>query len=448
MDWFIKIHNYILETIEKESVIIYFGVGTKYHPTKNSDNSIDEHAVWGFKNNQQFPPFLQDAKQKYPFVKILLILIDPAFTYGTEPYVVKNSENFLEGSWDVCSEYGLEPNHYVSSFGIEVILINKYVKWTSYSTSMLDSNECDIELFLTILAKKISKKAFNNSLLFYHEFTGQNPTVLEDKIKKAIGKDFDGNKICIDISRGADLSCYFNLTDPTNYPIISMKNGSLVYLNPELLDENEKINILNKFIKYTRGFFTDSMSSNSNSNSIPSVTSDPENFQNNFQIFHKNDTNYLLDKPDEMLLCFQIVKSDIVTIKLVSEGIISMIRQFYTITKREFLGTKMYGVPYINKICSRFSFIDTIPVISNLELLDKINASELEQIDYSNSFDSVKMIVLEELYQIVFLVYIGVFTKYNIEIEQIEHFISELKKLPNKYDLMKSNENFVNKIIS
>ena len=69
-------YEYIRKVISEEPVVIYFGVGSNFYP---NETNLYEFEDWGFKNNQQFPPFLQDFKQKYPEIKILLILIDPAF---------------------------------------------------------------------------------------------------------------------------------------------------------------------------------------------------------------------------------------------------------------------------------------------------------------------------------------------------------------------------------
>ena len=83
-----------------------------------------------------------------------------------------------------------------------------------------------------------------NTLLFYHEFTGSNVLMLEQEVKKK-ATTFNPNKICIDITRGSDMSCYFNLSNPEFYPIISLdETNKLKYFNPDILSNNEKINII------------------------------------------------------------------------------------------------------------------------------------------------------------------------------------------------------------
>ena len=67
-------------------------------------------------------------------------------------------------------------------------------------------------------------------------------------------------------------------------------------------------------------------------------------------------------------------------------------------------------------------------------------------IEYQNSIDVIKNKVLFQLYDIVFTVYIELFNKYGFGVEMIENLIGEFKNLPNKYGLMKLNENFINSI--
>jgi hypothetical protein len=458
------LYEYISESIKREPTIIYIGVGTKFYPPKDLEDDLPD---WGLKNNQQFPPFLQDIKQKYMDVKIILILIDPAFVNGEEPYVVKTTDSFLHNSWSISSDpNNLAPNHFISGFGIEVIVLDKCISWgicPTKSNSMsetkfdskfdtkFDSESCeyDIEPFLTELARIISLPQ-HNSLLFYHEFTGSNPILLENSIKKSLSEQYNEDKICIDISRGSDLSCYFNLTDPTNYPVITIKDNVLKYSNPELLDDIEKKKILQQFKKFTNGFFTDRFFTDGFFNNEPALKSSNYNIYGDTdfsQMFSKFETNYLIDKPDEMLLCFQIIKSDLLTIKLISDGIISMIRQFYTMNNKEHFGTKMYGVPYIKTISSKYDFINAIPIIENLEFIDVINKNKHIIPDYEKVFDEKKNKVLEQLYQLVQLTYIAILTKYDVEIDIIENLIVEFKNLPNKYNLIEFNKSFINLLI-
>lgn len=462
MTEFGNLYRYIIDNItDHNPTIIYIGVGTVHtsdlNPIKSNvidSNDIDSNPInyidWENHNNQQFPQFLQDIKQKYyDNVKIILILIDPFFISEKEPYIVRMQNSFLNNSWERSNHYGLQPNHYVSTLGVEVVVINKFIRWSETST-ISTHEEYNIEPFLSDLAKTISSDKCN-SLLFYHEFTGENTILLENIVKEKIGEQFNGNKVCIDISRGADLSCYFNSTNPINYPVITIERQIIKYHNPDLLDDDKKKNILHQFKKFTKGFFDEKLSNDSGNLSTDSAYLSTDNYKDyeDIQKFSLSETNYLIFENDEKILCFQIIHSNLLTIKLISDGIISMIRQFYTMNNKECFGTKMYGVNYIKTIALKFNYLKDKKnqIIQNLELLDAINANKDDCVDYENIFKSIKNTILENLYDIVLTIYIKIFDNYGIDANLVNNLILKFKNLSNKYNITKINKDFINENI-
>ena len=234
--------EYIKNHIKNNSTIIYFGIGSMFYSNNNNDNN-----EWEYKNNQQFPPFLCDAKNKFIEINILIILIDPAFEYLISPYIVNDCKNFLYNSWTKSSTF---INLYESTLGVSVIYIKKRISWDN-----LNNDEFfNIKPLIINLCEFISNPEID-ALLFYHEFTGENVIRLEQIIKKSKinnqSIEFDNNKICIDITRCADLSCYFNLTNPENYPIITFDNNKLKYLNLTNFSNMEIKEIISKHKKFT-----------------------------------------------------------------------------------------------------------------------------------------------------------------------------------------------------
>jgi len=403
---FTNLNKFIIEFIESNSTIIYFGVGTKFYSTNKSDE-------WDFKSNQQFPPFIHDAKLKYFDKKILIILIDPAFDDNL-PYIVSSSNNFLENSWiRSCSHTNL----FESSFGISVVTLNQCINWGIYRTHEHNSSYIDIEPILMELCEFIGKPNIN-SILFYHEFTGKNVILLENSIKRFY--NYDDTKICIDITRGSDLSCYFNLTNPENYPIITIDENTnkLKYLNPSNQDIRKLTEIISKYKKY--------------------------NFDSGSGLFDRLETNYLIDKPEELILYFQIVKLDSITIELIENCLVTMIRQFYTMENKKNFGMGMWGVKYFDIIKSKFIEANFYFVEEKFKIIDDINLNSDNSKDYELIFEEIKSAILEELYNILKSIFNVLLLKYNIDEDYIGDFINRIKNLENKYEFVNYYKNFIN----
>ena len=431
--------DFIKKYIESNPTIIYFGIGSMYYSNIPNENIVGNFIDndWEYKNNQQFPPFLHDAKLKFFDKNILIILIDPGFNDDHCPYLVSGSKNFLQNSWTKSKIFS---NLYESSFGISVITIKKYIQWNDKNTNPEYYN---IKPLLTELCEFVSEPNID-SLLFYHEFTGSNVCQLEILIKKTT--NYDPNKICIDITRGADLSCYFNLTNPENYPVIKINetDTKLKYLNPCKLSILEMSTIILKYKKFSFDFSqNNSIDNNINNNSNSSPT-----------LFDQYKTNYLIDKPDELILFFQIHKLDLLNTKLVSNTIITTIRQFYTIGNYKLFGTKMWTVSSFDLLSIQIPLVDFTEVNGLLEIFDTINLTWNEKDDdfmneqkYLENINITKELIISELYSLLEISMQFILSKYPIEPDQIVNFMNEIKQLENKYQMNNFMENFVNSII-
>jgi len=411
---FSNLLDYISSCIDTSHTFIYIGVGTHFHYFNNSVNKYE----WDFRENQQFPPFLHDAKQKYFDAKILLILIDPAFK-ETSPYIVTSSNNFTEKSWNTST---IHQNLYVSDLGISTIIISQSITWGTYSE--YEKESYNIENLMFQLCNLVSNPE-SRLLLFYHEFTGKNPILLEYLIKSKL--DYDDNKICVDISRGANLSCYFNLTDPENYPVITIESDQLIYLNPIKIPDTKICKIYQEYSKFTWN-------------------------QKSCQV-SKTDTNYLIEKPDDMILCFQILKYDKISLDIVKDSIITMIRQFYTMIEKKNFGTKMWSVSSFPTIKSRFVLsVNHIQFIeSKLEFMDSLNLlkkTDSDLKDYDLVFDEIKNNILTQLYDVLRIILISIYFKYNvISCDQINKFILDFQNIQDKYTIMNKYSEFIDGIL-
>ena len=324
--------------------------------------------------------------------------------------------------------------------GLNVIKISASVIWGDNLINY--KNIFNFEQLMIEICNIVSKNT-SNTLLFYHEFIGTNVIILEHLIrKKSIG--FDSNKICIDITRGSDLSCYFNLSNPEFYPIVSISLlNKLKYINPNILSNDKKSNIISQYKKFTNGF-----DNNTNSD------------------FSKINMNYLFQIPEEIILCFQIIKHDKILLNHILDGIISLIRYFYVCTDNEKINMKMYGINYLfhlqynienqnsienpcdenpcdgNIICC----LDKINnIIENIQFIDELNCNKhmYVEIEYENNINIIKQKIICNLFDIIKGILIDIFTKYKIDVFKIHNFIENLKGLSNKYDMMENYKKFI-----
>ena len=378
--------NIIEKMVSIEPIIIYIGVGTEYHSISDT--------IWNFKDNQQFPPFIHDAKLKFSNIKIIIILIDSLLS--DIPYMITDDSSLLTDTWVQDSKYF---NMFKSSMNLDVIAIREEITWGDFdNNSIISKNITEIMIQLCTIVN------LSNSLLFYHEFTGRNPILLEHYLKKNI--DYNSNKICIDITKGADSSCYFNLLDPENYPIITYCNNSeLLYLNPNNLNKEQEKIIYEKYKYYTKDIINE---------------------------------NQLISTEDELVLYFQIVKQEKLIIKLLNNSIISLIRQLYTLTNIEHINSKMCQIQYFDHLKIKFEFvkkpIDNI--LTKLLIIDNLHLNEQNSSDYINNVNTIKIQLLDDLNLILKLILLDIGWKHNLHIENIELLMKQFNQLDNKYNIM------------
>jgi hypothetical protein len=433
-----NLKDFVLNFINtNNSSVIYFGIGSYYDAYKSNKNINNADIVyWKYNENQQFPPFLHDFKLKNIDIPILIVLIDPNFN-SEPPYIVDFSNIFLENSWTTSKDFS---NLYLSNFQISVIKISDYVMWDfdeiNLNTNLYSNqNSCsniqktiDFEKIITELCIHVSEPT-SNTLLFYHEFTGKNVISLEYLIKDKIS-NFNSNKICIDITRGSDLSCYFNLSNPEFYPIITFDSSSkLKYINPDLLNNFEKNKIINQHKKFTEKFYNKSD-----------------------YVFSQFDENYLFQTPEEIILCFQIIKFDKISLNNILNGILPLIRYLYVCEDNNNINLKMWGIRHLllikksNNVLTNVSdIIDKI--IANIKLIMDINDNNDSIYTYGeyseNNINNIRQKIVDDLFCIMKDLLYSTLIKYEISHLKIDELIENLKILTNKYDIIPNYKTFI-----
>lgn len=217
----------LFEDIDKTNpCIIYAGVGTHCNVP-----------LWNYELNQQMPIFLHDWKINNSDIPIKIILFD-GFAKD-DPYIVNDPNAYYSESFIKDPKYS---NVYKSEFGIQIYNFPLNVKWINDKYNM--AGEYDITDLVANIVKRVSD---SNHIFFFHEFTGRNPESLEYQIKQMT--NYDENKVCIDISRGRDLSCCVNFSEPENYPLITQSGKLISWLNPKLVPFEKRQLLINKFTK-------------------------------------------------------------------------------------------------------------------------------------------------------------------------------------------------------
>ena len=351
--------------------IIYFGVGSHFN-----GNLQDISNYWKDNENQQFPLFIHDHKINNIDDEMIIILIDPSIK--NPPYIVTDSTSFYADSWSKDEIYD---NIFKSSFGITVIVYQVAISWEEIDKRV------NIFPILINTCKIVNK--YKNYLLFYHEFYGSSPIILENKIKEVNGA-YNPHKVCIDITRGGNLSCYFDLSDPFNYPIIAIENDCLIYKNPEYLSKEEICIINSKF-------------TNININSV-----------------NKKDNDYIL---------FQQIKNSLKFIKNICKNyVISLLRNHLIKNK---LDDKMYQLIMIKNL------IIKIPLLN-------ININNL--IQYIRIMDDQN--ITKELFNIFKIIINHLMFYYNFNSSDIESLLYLMNNDSNKYNLLKYFNDFEEKFMN
>jgi hypothetical protein len=360
--------NNFLSTNINVPTVIYFAIG--------SENFNKE---WTLNENQQFPPFLHDFKIKNFDSKILVILIDPLL--NTIPYIVRDNTSFLTNSWEETQN-----NVYISNTGVEVIAINSAIIWDTRVISDVNLYHYDITDLMIKLCILVNQF---NTVLFYHEFTGYNIILLEKILKKFITK----NKVCIDITRGINDSCYIDLSKPENYPLIEINDNIISYINIDNIDEDHKKYLINKYKE--------------------KINSDIDfRFNNEFLLFH------------------QIIKKDYYNITLFKNIFITMIRQNYTVQKFDDIAKMLDTSTFI--LCKYF--------FDKYKKQIKIFIKVLSENNYNS-----KNILQDNLFLFLkdYLKDFGY--KYSIQEKHINNLITNIQNIDDKYKINPIFDSFCNK---
>ena len=177
--------NEIVDIPPTDPVFIYVGVGTAANTKENLPLA----------NYHQFPPFLQDLRNKIPNLHLFLLLIDPY--QESPPYVV--TEYKLHGDND--------ETHYRSEF------IQTFVyKLNVYTDADINADGLNITPILRDLNEFAKEKQVS---LLYHDFTGRKTALVAEYFDRENKEYLD--QIIYGMSAREDHGCFFDLSEPMAY---------------------------------------------------------------------------------------------------------------------------------------------------------------------------------------------------------------------------------------
>jgi hypothetical protein len=182
--------NEIISIPPDEPALIYIGVG--------GAASVNNNNILQPEHYQQFPPFLQNIRNKVPNINIFLLLIDP----------------YQESPPRVAVDYGLI-DQYDSQCHFRGNRLQAFVYRLSVYTDP-DLNKPDGGLNITPILSNLSQFAKENHVtLIYHDFSGRRVALLAEHFDQENRDHLD--QIVYGLSAREDHGCFFDLTKPNAY---------------------------------------------------------------------------------------------------------------------------------------------------------------------------------------------------------------------------------------
>jgi hypothetical protein len=176
-------------------VLLYIGVGT-------ASATIATHPLL-LEHYHQFPPFLQDMRNKVPNLHVFLLLIDP---YQETPPRVAMDYNLIDKYQSGC--------HYQNA-QMQPAPMQAFVYRLSVYTNP-DVNPPNNGLNITGMLRDLNEFAKTQRIsLVYHDFSGRNVALLADYFDHENADHLD--QIIYGLSAREDHGCFFDLTQPSAY---------------------------------------------------------------------------------------------------------------------------------------------------------------------------------------------------------------------------------------
>lgn len=221
-----------IENKHEKNVSIYIAIGSAAHCCKY-DESLDE---WNIdpKFEQQFPKFLRDLKEKFPFDPLHIILIDPMLE--TPPFIVCNSKKKINESWNknklqlpkINLETDLQEEYFNKITNIHIYPINKAIGCPGDENIDMYVNFTDFFDTLNILSK------LNNWFTVIQDYSGRYMYKFSEYYDNSLYGH--RNHIIYGLNARLDESCCVDLLRPACTFIYQQTQNGITVFNPYNFD--------------------------------------------------------------------------------------------------------------------------------------------------------------------------------------------------------------------
>jgi len=213
-----NLKNEIISIRNNEPVFIYVGVGT-------AKGIINGEGILEPTNYHQFPPFLQDLRNRIENLNLFLVLIDPR--QENPPYLLRDYPALEE----------VEPDHYTGAGAAMQVFVFRQSVYTDVDDEPGYPAINITETLRDLNAFAVEKRAS----LLYHDFSGRRTAALAEYFQHEILNEHL-DQIVYSLSAREDHGCYFDLSQLTSYYPIRQANAvaqAEVDMVPNVNDMNE-----------------------------------------------------------------------------------------------------------------------------------------------------------------------------------------------------------------
>jgi hypothetical protein len=201
-----NLKNEIISIRNDEPVFIYVGVGT-------AKGIVNGEGILEPTNYHQFPPFLQDLRNRIENLNLFLVLIDPR--QENPPYLLRDYPALEE----------VEPDHYANAVGANAIKTNNEGAGAAMQVFVIrESVYTDVDdepgypaINITETLRDLNAFAVEKrASLLYHDFSGRRTAALAEYFQHEILNEHL-DQIVYSLSAREDHGCYFDLAQLTSY---------------------------------------------------------------------------------------------------------------------------------------------------------------------------------------------------------------------------------------
>ena len=212
--FFDQIKNSIIQA-QHVPTLIYIGVGTAAtngSRSANGSRSSNQGQHLDQANYHQYPPFLQDLKNKIPQLRLYLGLIDPQ--QEDPPCAVQDHRLCATGDHYTSQDRTMELHVWR-----QAVCTDPYIDTASEAANAVANAVASEAYNITEQLRALNQFALDQGVsLLYHDFTGRNVSLIAEYFDQELGEHLD--QIVYGLSSRADHGCYFDLTQPNAfYPV-------------------------------------------------------------------------------------------------------------------------------------------------------------------------------------------------------------------------------------